>query len=238
MDFATLVVTVLGFFVSAGPMLVQAIRLARGITKYDLLQKTLEKEKDRLTDLVSYDPDGWDRIITLLNSGDMIMPHVVARFWRRFGLLLAVALGTAGFAGKEFRWHQWSTRGDVASLVLVAGNWLLPWLSFLKTDLLDPEEKRFLRNFGILHDMFYKKFVVPLIGQFNARCRDALIDSEEIEKHNAELQRLLKNFVTEFRERQAQFKSLPAPPSVGLLPEHTGHDSHDGSDEGSEHPAK
>lgn len=235
MDIATFVVTVLGFLVSAGPMLVQAIRFVKGSTKYDALQATLEKEKKRLTHLASEQKIGWERIMSLLDSGDMIMPHVVARFWRRIGLLVAAALGTAAFAGKEFHWHEWRSPGDIATICLVLANWILPFASFLKTDVFNEDEKRFLKNFGILHDIFYEAFVFELIVKFNNRCEESITVSDKAESYEGELQGLINKFVIQFKEQKDRFegsskKLLPAAPSAGALPGKTEHDSRSAAD--------
>jgi hypothetical protein len=219
---SSFVVALVGLCLTAVPLLVQAIRFISGTTKYDSLQTTLEKEKLHLINFASKRDDGWDRIITLLDSGDLIMPHVAARLRRRIGFLIVVALGTATFVGKEFRSGQWSNWRDIASIGLVLANWLLPFLSSARTALLDPEEEYFLRNYGILHDIFYEKLVVPLIKEFNARCRDSKLVRDEIAKYEAKVEEMIKNVVSEFQTRQTEFKvvrkkALPAATNAGLL---------------------
>ena len=221
-DIPNFVVALIALCLSAGPLLVQAIRFIRGTTKYDLLQSTLEKEKERLLNFYNKRDDGWDRIITLLDSGDVIMPHVAARLRRRIGRLTVVALGTAAFVGEEFRWGQWTNWRDITSIGLVLANWLLPFLSSARTALLDPEEEYFLRNYGILHDIFYEKLVVPLIKEFNARCRDSDFVRDETEKYKGKVDEMIKNVVSEFQKRQTEFKvsrtkALPAATNAGML---------------------
>ncbi len=213
MDLATLIVGIASFVVSALPLLIQTILYARGLTKYERLQKSLEDVSRGLTKLERKGTTGWSRVTALLEAGDVIMPHVVARFWRRLPLLLGVALGTAVFSGGELDRTNWLGPKNVVVLFLLAGNWVLALSNALKTRLLSKDEIDFLRNFSALNDLFYKNVVLELVEKFNARCRESITVSTEQKDVSLELEDLKQKLIEGL---QAPKRMLAKKTSAGL----------------------
>lgn len=211
MELANLVVGLASFVVAALPLLFQAIAYARQLSKYEALQLSLEKESKRLTALAAHGAYGWKRVLVLLETGDLIMPHVIARFWRRLPILLTIALGTGAISAATINPHNWRSPWEFAGIALIAVNWVLQFSSFLRVNLLSQDEKAFLRNFSVLQDLFYKNFVTGLIKKFNDRCAESTTAAAQSTDLKAELDHLKEEFAKLLS--QGTLKALPKPPT-------------------------
>jgi hypothetical protein len=208
MDLASLIVGIASFVVSAVPLLLQTIVYARRLSKYESLQRSFDDQSARLTKLAKNDEIGWERITMLLETGDMIMPHVIARFWRRLPVLLAVALGTATFSGATFNSGDWLSRGNIPALALIGVNWILSLATFLKASLFTEQETQFLRNFSLLNDLFYQSVVVDVIHKFNTRCKESISVSQTENEFKKDFEKLKRGFMKELEAPKV--KMLPA----------------------------
>jgi hypothetical protein len=191
-----LLIGVITLVFTALPAVQQAIIYVRRRSQYEALQKSIETQWKRLSDL-SDEKDGWNQILVLLEVSDVIMPQVLQRFWRRFALLLAIAIGSAAITGATFTVENGRlTRTDVFDCLLALANWGLPFATFLRTNLFTSDERKFLRNVGRLHDLFYENVIAHVIDKFNEQCDNSL-----------SMKRYAKKSEEEFKVLRARFTS-------------------------------
>lgn len=181
MEITGLIVAIASFAVSALPGLAQTSGLLRARSRYESLRNSFDDASARLTrllrDTLRGDVKGDARVLTLLEIGDVILPQVQARIWRRLGFLLAAALvsGSAAWLAAE----ELPLRAvTVIGAVLIGVNWVIAFVDRLTSRLMSAEERAFIRNLGRLQDRFYRDVVTESLEKFNSRC-DALLARDE-----------------------------------------------------------
>jgi len=230
MDFiglGTLVLTAL-------PLAGQLLTYARRRSQYEALEKTFETQSMRLATLAEKaktETSEWNQILQLLEISDVIMPQVIERFWRRFAILVAVAILSAVVYFTPFVENHGMTRQLVIDGLGVLGNLALPYAKFLRTNLFDSEERKFLANVSHLHDLFYDHTVIGVIRTFNERCaniRRVKIQESKLKQDFEELAKTLTS-IPALQLPAASKKdatpdgSLPAPDAAKVGPKDGGH---------------
>jgi hypothetical protein len=178
MELASLLIGLGSFLVSVLPLTWQAIGQLRGQSKYKTLQASFDDVYERLWTLrKSKDP--WERVLSLLEIGDVLMPQVRARFWRRLTLLLAIGLGSGAAAATAAQAIQSHRVVLLVSLLLVGANWAAAFSKLANKHLLTLEEQLFFKNVGLLQDRFYQHCVVDSVFHFNQHCSDLLAEDSK-----------------------------------------------------------
>lgn len=121
----------------------------------------------------------WERVLSLMEIAEVLLPQVRARFWRRLILLFTVAIVTGGVAAEASRVA--GRPGTVLIVLLLGGaNWTLAFSQLASRYLLTEEEQLFFKNAGLLQDRFYRAVVVESIVKFNRRCEALLRDDARL----------------------------------------------------------
>jgi hypothetical protein len=179
MDIANLLVGLASLVVSVTPLCLQALSHLRRQSKFQTLQDSFDDVSKRLTRMLDGSQPPWERVLSLMEIAEVLLPQVRARFWRRLILLFTVALATAGVAAEASRVA--GSPGTVLIVILLGGaNWMLAFSELASRYLLTKEEQLFFKNAGLLQDRFYRAVVADSLEKFNRRCEDLLRDDARL----------------------------------------------------------
>ena len=190
-ELSALGLAIIGVAVSVVPNVMQTLGYLGRKSEYRTLQKSFEDVSSRLTEVLQAelrDPAmTQDRVFSLLDIGDVILPQVQRRVRRRFFFLLSVALGSgAGMWVAAEALADSQAAAVAGGLVLV--NWGAAFSGFLNEHLLTKQEREFLTNVGLLQDRFYRDVVTDSVVKFNRRCERLLAtDLEAFQREWASL---------------------------------------------------
>src|SRR4051812_45897641 len=174
MDLANLLVGLASLVVSVAPLCFQAFSHLRRQSKFQTLQNSFGDVSKRLTGMLDKTAASpWDRILSLMEVADVLLPQVRARFWRRLILLFTIAIITGGAAAEASR-VAGKTETVLFVLLLSGANWMLAFTQLASRYLLTEQERLFFKNVGLLQDHFYHAVVEELLLKFNRRCEDVL----------------------------------------------------------------
>jgi hypothetical protein len=160
------------------PLVFDLFRNLRNHSKYESLEKTVSK-RDALLKKMYWEtrPQDWERVITLLDVSDEMMPLVVERLKRRFTLLFVIAVPIVAISALTLRPQAGFTPTNITDVALLLINFSLPFFNFqarpvrlLQEYLFNTDEKAFLKNVSLLRDEFYEHSVRGTIKAFNDAC--------------------------------------------------------------------
>jgi len=199
------------------PLALDMFRNLRNRSKYASAQEIVETQKKLLEDIYWKTKSGdWERVIKLLDVGDVMMPFVIERLKRRFILLLAIALPIGGVSAVTFHPQAGVTTMNVVDAVLLLANgffvlfnWQAVTVKFLQEYLFNSEEKEFLENVSLLHDAFYNYSVREAIKVFNRSCKGSDRLKARRKAQDEEIKKLKAAFQAYLTEGGSMSKFLP-----------------------------
>jgi hypothetical protein len=160
------------------PLAGQMVKNLRRYSKYRTVQEIVQTQEKLLSEL--YCKTGqreWLFVIKLLDVSDVIMPLVVDRIWRRFFSLLIIAIPIGISSALTFNPKAGFTATNILDVSFLLINGYLPFIkwkkdsfNFLKDYFFNTDERAFLENVDLLHDMFYEYSVREAVKAFNYEC--------------------------------------------------------------------